>query len=159
MRILRSASLLLLALASPAILAGTVTVTHADPAGFRDAADRANDPAKVAQALARHLESLGGRYLAPQDALAIRLRDVDLAGRPRNLMPTEIRIVNGPIDRPCIELTWTLTRAGTPGKATDERVCDDNFQRPLGPRHDASLGYEKRMLEEWFQERFAKPSR
>ena len=38
-----------------------------------------------------------------------------------------------------------------------ERVCDPDYLRPLEAQYDAhdQLVYEKRMLDQWFQARFA----
>jgi hypothetical protein len=59
---------------------------------------------------------------------------------------------------PCIELSYTLETDGKVPQARRERVCDPDYLRPLEPQfneHDP-LVYEKRMLEHWFRERFAK---
>jgi hypothetical protein len=136
-------------LASPVFAA--LTVTTADPEKFTDAADRDSDPRKIAQALESHLTALGNKY-APQGTLAIEIVDVDRAGRPRMNVRTEARVVNGKGDLPCIVLRFTLNGSAP----TRERVCDPEFLRPLGSRADERdpLVYEKRMLDEWFRQRF-----
>jgi hypothetical protein len=107
----------------------------------------------VMQVLQRHLEGLGARYL-PQKDVAIEVLDLDRAGRPRMNLPTEIRVVSGKGDMPCIDLRYSL--AGAP--AVREKVCDPEFLRPLEFRYDEHdpLVYEKRMLDEWFERRFVK---
>jgi hypothetical protein len=131
-----------------------VTVTYGNPDRFTDAGDRNNDPVKVMAALERHLKTLGERYLAPGEDVKIEVLDVDLAGRPRMNLPTEIRVVNGKVDMPCIDLRYSLGS----GAPRHERVCDPEFLRPLpvGYFGNDPLVYEKRMLDEWFQARFAK---
>jgi hypothetical protein len=136
-----------------------VTVTSAvDPDKFSDAGDRNNDPRKVMQALADHLKELGNKYLPPGTNLAIEVFDVDRAGRPRMNLPTEIRVVSGKGDIPCIDLKYTLETGGKATQSNRERVCDTDFLRALGPRYDEHdpLVYETRMLDEWFRKRFAK---
>ncbi len=151
------AKLLLVALL-PSPLLAAVTVTSTEPDRFTDGGDRNTDPRKVMGVFAKHLQSLGERYLAPGTDLAIEVLDVDRAGRPRMNLPTEIRVVSGKGDMPCIDLTYTLTADGKVSGPTRERVCDPEFLRPLPTKyseHDP-LVYEKRMFDEWFVRRFAK---
>jgi hypothetical protein len=135
-----------------------VTVTYGDPDGFTDAGDRNSDPRKVMLALERRLKELGERYLSPRTDLGIEVLDLDRAGRPRMNLPTEIRVVNGKGDMPCIDLRYTLAADGKAPQSRRERVCDPRFLEPLGPGYDSHdpLVYEKRMLDRWFQERFVK---
>jgi hypothetical protein len=149
---------LLLAAALPADAA--VAVTYGDPDSFTDAGDRSNDPVKVMQTLAEHLQRLGERFLPPGTDVRIEVLDLDRAGRPHMNLPTEMRIVNGKGDMPCIDLRYTIESAGTSTPPRRERVCDPEFLRPVEPAyspHDP-LAYEKRMLEEWFKARFARAS-
>ncbi len=83
-------------------LHAAVTVSYGDPDRFTDAGDTNSDPRKVVLTLERHLQELGDRYLPPQSNLKIEVLDLDRAGRPRMNLPTEIRIVNGKVDMPCI---------------------------------------------------------
>src|SRR5262245_49141474 len=96
----------LLALAIPCDAA--VTVTYGDPDRFTDAGDRNTDPVKVMKDLGQFLQGLGARYLAPGTDLKIEIFDVDRAGRPRGNLSTEIRIMSGRADAPCIDLAYTL---------------------------------------------------
>jgi len=139
-------------------LQAAVTVTYANPDRFTDAGDRNSDPVSVMKDLEQHLRSLGDRYLPPNANLKIEVLDVDRAGRPRMNLPTEIRIVTGKGDMPCIDLRYTLEMDGKVAQSNKERVCDNDYLRPAGPRYNEHdpLAYEKRMLETWFQERFAK---
>src|SRR3984893_14976678 len=89
-------------------LHAAVKVSYGGPDRFTDAGDSNNDPRKVMLTLERHLKELGDRYLPPQSNLKIEVLDLDRAGRPRMNLPPEIRIVNGKVDMPCIELDYTL---------------------------------------------------
>ena len=160
----RHALLLFAILTIPAMATrAAVTVTSSDPDQFTDAADRNSDPIKIEQSLERHLQKLGERYLPPQANLSIRILDLDRAGRPWRDLPTELRLINGKNDLPCIDLEWSLATLSTSTPPRRERVCDPNFLRSLGPgysgysEHDP-LVYEKRMLEEWFRTRFSGPA-
>ena len=146
------AILAITALVAASPLLAAVTVTHGDADKFTDAGDRNTDPRKVMQVLENHLTGLGQK-LAGRD-LKIEVFDLDRAGRPRMNLPTEIRVVSGKGDMPCIDVRYSIAGAG----AVRERVCDPEFLRPLEFRYDEHdpLVYEKRMLDEWFQRRFAK---
>ncbi len=137
--------------ATPAFAA--VTVTYGDPDKFFDVGDRSNDPRKVMQAIEKHLQALGAKLL-PKANIAIEILDVDRAGRPRMNLPTEIRIMSGKGDMPCIDLSYSLN--GAP--PVKERVCDPEFLRPLEFRYNEHdpLAYDKRMLDQWFTRRFVK---
>jgi hypothetical protein len=152
-----------LALAAAAIsiatpLQAAVTVSYGDPDLFTDAGDRNSDPRKVMLTLERHLKELGDRYLPAQSNLKIEVFDLDRAGRPYRNLPTEIRIITGKADMPCIDLSYTLETGNQVLPSRRERVCDPDYLRPLGPQYDEHdpLVYEKRMLEQWFQQRFGK---
>jgi hypothetical protein len=160
---MRSRRRVLVASAAIALMAlpvqAAVTVTYGDPDLFTDAGDRDSDPRQVMATLERHLKGLGDRYLPARSNLRIEVFDLDRAGRPRMNLPTEIRIITGAADPPCIELGYTLeVDKQVLLQSRRERVCDLDYLRPLGPRYDEQdpLVYEKRMLDEWFRQRFAK---
>ena len=137
-----------------------VVVTHGDPDRFTDAGDRSNDPVKVMQTLQDHLIRLGERFLPSGTDVRIEVRDLDRAGRPRMNLPTEIRVVSGKADMPCIELRYEVETAGSVSPSRLERVCDPEYLRSLEPEYSPNdpLAYEKRMLEEWFKARFGRAS-
>jgi hypothetical protein len=139
-------------------LHAAVTVSYGDPDLFTDAGDRNSDPRKVMLTLERHLKELGDRYLPAQSNLKIEVLDLDRAGRPYQNLPTEIRIITGKADPPCIDLNYTLETGSHVLTSRRERVCDPDYLRPLGPQYDEHdpLVYEKRMLEQWFRQRFGK---
>jgi hypothetical protein len=139
-------------------LHAAVTVSYGDPDLFTDAGDRNSDPRNVMLAIERHLKQLGDRYLPAQSNLKIEVLDLDRAGRPYMNLPTEIRIITGRADMPCIELSYTLESDHAAVQSGRERVCDPDYLRALEPRYDEHdpLVYEKRMLEQWFRQRFTK---
>jgi hypothetical protein len=153
---IRCSLLALLALAAGTVQAA-VTVESTNPDKFADAGDRSNDPVKVMKALAEHLKGLGAKYLPPGTDVKIEVLDLDRAGRTRMNLPTEIRVMSGKADPPCIDLRYTVKRGGTSEPPHKEHLCDTDYLRPLGVgyRENDPLVYEKRMLTEWFQQRFA----
>ena len=139
-------------------LHAAVMVSYGDPDRFTDAGDRNNDPRKVMLSLETHLKKLGDRYLPSQSILKIQVLDLDRAGHTVRNLPTEIRTISGRADMPCIELSYTLETEGKAARSQSERVCDPDYLRPLEFQYDSHdpLVYEKRMLDRWFRERFAK---
>lgn len=148
--------LVLLALgASPA--QATVSVEYGNPDRFTDAGDRNGDSVKVMKVLADYLKQLGQRYLPPGTDVHIDVLDLDRAGHTRMNLPTGIRIMSGRADPPCIEVRYTVALQGRTSEPRKEHVCDLNYLRSLGPGDNEMdpLVYEKRMLRDWFRERFA----
>jgi hypothetical protein len=157
----RLAAVLLVAIAAVLPSQAAVTVSHGDPDRFTDAGDRSNDPVKVMQAVEQHLVRLGDRFLPAGTNVRVEVLDIDRAGRPRMNLPTEIRIVSGKADMPCIDLRYEVEAAGKVSQSQRERVCDPDYLRSVEPKYSPNdpLAYEKRMLEEWFKARFAEPRR
>ena len=160
MKITRIAAPLLACAAFALPAHATVTVTYGEPDRFTDAGDRNSDPRKVMQDLAGFLKGLGDKLLPSGANLAIEVLDLDRAGRPRMNLPTEIRVMTGKADSPCIELRYSLEQDGRAVKSARERVCDPDylFAPSRGTDRNDPLVYEKHMLERWFRERFATPA-
>lgn len=136
--------------------AANVVVTYGDPDRFTDARDRSSAPATVMKELEQFLKKMGDKYLPASASLKIEILDLDRAGRAR--MPDDIRVMNGKADFPCVDMRHTLELDGKAGQSKRERVCDMDYLTTIGSRGDSGdpLVYEKRMLEAWFQERFAR---
>lgn len=134
----------------------SVTVTYSDPARFTDAEDRSTQAEDVVSALARELETVGNRVVAPGTDLRIRILDIDRAGSPRLNLPNEIRVMNGRADFPCVELAYSLAAGDRTIRSARERVCDLNYLRRADLRYMSNdpLAYEKRMLSTWMRSRF-----
>src|SRR5204862_4172550 len=116
-------------------LHAAVTVSYGDPDRFTDAGDSNNDPRQIMLTLERHLKELGNRYLPAQSNLKIEVRDLDRAGRPRMNLPTEIRIVTGKADMPCIDIDYALEVDGRVSPSRHERICDPDYLRTLEPQY------------------------
>jgi hypothetical protein len=160
MSTIRLLSFALLALHGLAAAAAT-HVAFVEPQNYRDAGlDRdyrvqADDPAL--REIATCLRKLGDRYLGAADSLEVEVLDVDLAGRfePWHPQLYGVRIMDS-ITWPAITVRYTLTRDGRTGTAVEERIVDPLYltrQKTWFPGE--RMGYEKRMLDEWFRARFA----
>lgn len=153
-------SLALWSLALPAFAA--VEVTYTNPEGFADVQVGAGPVRKqremVLRELKTHLEKLGGKTLPPDDTLKIEVLDINLAGRdqPFNTTNPEQRLLDE-VNWPSIRLRYVLERNGQVVSQAEEQVSDQDYldQSALGGRSDP-LRYEKKMLSEWFADRFGK---
>jgi Protein of unknown function (DUF3016) len=153
----RALFFLLVAIALPAAVAGTVTVTFAKAGRFADAGATPWEERANLDRLAGHLQALGQRHLPEDQSLKIEVLDVDLAGtlRPSRRFAGEVRIVRGHADWPSMTLRYTLERAGAALLSGQERLADLDYTRGIAVgRGSDPLHYEKHMLDEWFKARF-----
>ncbi|HZZ92180.1 MAG TPA: DUF3016 domain-containing protein [Usitatibacter sp.] len=143
------------ALATAPAVAG-VTVEYGNPDRFTDAGDRNSDPVKIMKVLADYMKQVGDRVVPPGTDVHIEVLDLDRAGHTRMNLPTEIRVMTGRADPPCMDVRDTVTTQGQTSEPRKEHVCDVNYLRPLGPRDSENdpLVYEKRMVAEWIRQRF-----
>lgn len=151
----RTALLTLLIPAASAAMAGTVEVSFVDPASFADTGASQRDQDANLQTLAKHLQSLGQRMLPADQVLKIEVLDVSLAGTVRRRGLGEVRVLRGGADFPTMHLRYTLQGGGVQ-RSGDEWVSDMTytFARSVA-RYREPLYYEKRMLSDWFKDRFA----
>ena len=151
-RIARCLALLLIA-ALPAAAAVTVSFPSES---YTDIGPPGAEVEEVKNELARHLHVLDARYLAPGDSLWIEVLDVDLAGRLHHTGRGEIRVASGQADWPRIKVRYRLERNGKTS-AGEDTVSDPSYLWfPSRARPHQSMPHEKRMLETWFKEKFAR---
>ena len=160
MRIARiTLSLLALSGAAASVhAAGTVEVSFLEPTRYSDAGRDPAESRRNEDTLARHLESLGERYLAAGQVLKVDVLDVDLAGtvRPSRRGIGDIRIVRGGADAPHIRVRYALSEGGQVVKTAEETVTDLSYLAHANvPPTGDPLRLEKRMLDDWFKARFA----
>lgn len=135
--------------------AGEVEVSWIEPEQFRDAGLGTFERDRNLRTLEDHFNRLG-RHLPEGQTLRIEVADVDLAGEVWPFGHRDYRLVRGGIDWPRIELTWTLSDGEKVLAQGEDRVADMNYM--FGRRmsaHQGPLPYERRMLEDWFQQRVA----
>ena len=144
---------ILLAAALPA--AGAVTVSFPS-SSYTDIGPPGAEVDEVKNELARYLHALDARYLAPTDNLWIEIVDVDLAGRLQPTSRGEIRVARGQADWPRIKVRYRFERGGKT-TAGEDMVSDPSYLWfPSRARPSESMPHEKRMLEAWFREKFAR---
>ena len=153
-----SLAMALLAIAGLA-QAGVVEVTYIEPEKFTDAG-RGRSLEEVQVALSGHLKKLGEKALPAQQKLTIEVLDVDLAGevRPTRRMWPDTRVLSGRADWPQLSLRYTLREGDRVIGRGEDRLSDMNYLftgRMDSQRNADTLPYEKRMLTEWFNQRFA----
>lgn len=151
--------LLTLVPASPAV--AEVTVEFVDPHGYTDTGGYGIDAERNLAALKRHLQTEGRRCLASDETLALRVLDVDLAGRQEWWHPHSggnLRVMRE-ITWPRLEVAYVRRNAaGVSIQEGHERISDMSYLwRAAYVRNDtAPLPYEKAMLKDWFERRFCR---
>ena len=147
-------AVLLVAAAMPAGAAVTVTF---GPGPYSDMGPVGAEREKVKDELARHLQALGARYLAPQDNLRVEVLDVDLAGELQlSRGGRDVRVARGKADFPRIKVRYTL-EAGAKSASGEETISDSSYLWfPARGRESEALYHEKRLLDAWFKEHFAR---
>jgi hypothetical protein len=136
-----------------------VTVAFANPDSFRDMPFSPTDRADVLKELTEHFESLG-KDLPPGYDLRVEVLDLDLAGelRPNFRGHNDIRVLRGGADWPRMQVRYTLEANGQVISRGEDALSDMTYlnRTPRYAEHD-NLRYEKRMINEWFKEKFAAP--
>lgn len=136
--------------------AGQAVVTFANTEDFTDFPDRNNDGNELLKALSEHFIKQAAKLPATQE-LKIEVLDIDLAGtiKPNFRNPRDIRVVKGRTDGPIITVRFTLSENGQVLKSGEEQLRDIAFlQRSNRFYTDDPLRYEKKMVDDWMQERF-----
>ena len=158
---MRRSLILLAALASAAATAGTVEVRFIEPEKFADARDGVHSREEVLKTLEERLKQLGDRKLPASQTLQVEVLDVDLAGDafPRVAL-RDTRVLRGRADWPRMHLRYTLREGDKVIKSGEDRIADMNYLMGTTRVHqDGSFPYEKRMLDNWFDERIVAAAR
>jgi hypothetical protein len=140
--------------AQPAAAAGPVEVVYTAPEQFTDAGRSVIDRERNLAALTQHLQALGQR-LPDGQALRVEVLDVDLAGEVWPSSIHELRVMRGGVDWPRITVQYTLLEGSRTVAEGRERISDNSYLLTRGVALDhGALPYERRMLEQWFRQRF-----
>lgn len=153
----RTLTLIGLLAVAAAAHAGTVEVKFIDPDKFTDARDDALRREDVLKTLEERLKQLGAKKLPASQTLQVEVLDIDLAGDafPRVGL-RETRVLRGRADWPRIHLRYTLREGDKVIRSGDDHLADMNYlMGSLRASQDGPLPYEKRMLDQWFDERVA----
>lgn len=136
----------------------TVTVSFTNPENYTDMGRYPEDMHTQMNTIEVHLKQLGERYLLPNQLLKIEVVDVDLAGHlsPSHRLGRDVRILRGKADWPSIKLHYVLEADGRVLLDRQESVADMGYLQHSNQHYSGqSLPYEKRMLDDWFRQRFA----
>ena len=138
----------------PASAHAGLTVRFVDAERYSDAEVGSNGSRKeTLNELRRTFATLGARYLAPGQDLAIEVLNIDLAGERLPGRSGETRIVTG-ATAPRISLRYTLRERGRVVRRDEEMLTDSNFQMSTAARSGDRLAYEKELLADWFRNEF-----
>lgn len=143
----------LLALGASAASAG-VTVNYVESEKFSDLPFAPWERKEVLDVLAEHFVKLGKSLPAGQE-LTVDVTDIDLAGREYPFIRAghDLRVLKGMADWPVMQLRYTLSANGQVVKSGDARLSDMNYLQRSNRLHDSErLRFEKRMIEEWFNQ-------
>lgn len=133
--------------------AGRVEVTWSEPEKYADIGHSPADRESALQALGAHLQKLA-RRLPDGQTLQLTVTDVDLAGEPVLRPAREVRILRGRADWPTMSLRYTLSGPAGTLRSGEARLSDMNYGFTSLRRPDEALGYEKRMIDTWFEGEF-----
>jgi hypothetical protein len=139
--------------------AGSVDVTFTNPQRYRDIGDRyASRRSRVLKEVESYFNYLGDRYLKDGQVLSIEVLNIDLAGQyePWRFEFRDVRIMRD-ITPPRLKLRYALVDRGKLLMRAEENVTDMTYLWGAGSIYgDQRLGYEKKMLREWFRRRFVR---
>jgi hypothetical protein len=136
-----------------------VTVAFSNPDQFRDMPFSPSDRADVLKELTEHFEYLG-KDLPPGHDLRVEVLDLDMAGelRPNFRGHNDIRILRGRADWPRMQVRYTLESNGQVISRGEDALSDMAYLSRMPRYADGdSLRYEKRMIDDWFKQKFAVP--
>lgn len=146
------------------VAAGTVSVTHGEPAQFSDARDGARETEAARDAwlgaLSEHLSERAAAALPRGQRLEVHITDVKRAGgfeAWRGPQASQLRVVRD-VYPPRIDLQFKrLASDGRVLQSGTRQLRDPNFlARPSRYTNDA-LRYEKTLVDDWVAQEFGAP--
>jgi hypothetical protein len=139
--------------------AGSVDVNFVNPERYRDIGDRyAGRRSGVLREVESYFNYLGDRYLKDGQVLSVEVLNIDLAGQyePWRFELRDVRIMRD-ITPPRFRLRYALVDRGKLLVRAEENVTDMTYLWGTGSTYgDQRLGYEKKMLRDWFSRRFGR---
>ena len=150
------AATLCVAFAAPqAHAAGSVEVQWIKPDTYADAGRSRMDRERVMKSLGEHLQKLG-KQLPDGQLLKLDVTDLDLAGEIEPFRWRDLRVLRGRADWPQMSLHYTLTADGRTLKSGDAQLQDMGYMFTTSASlRQEDLGYEKRMVDQWFKAEFS----
>lgn len=153
---LRTLALAGLVLLSAGAASAAVTVAFSHPENFQDLPFAPTDREQVLKDLSEHFTLLGKALPAGQN-LRVEVLDLDMAGRihPNFRGHQDIRVLRGGADWPHMKLRYSLESNGQVIASGQDDLSDMNYLDRLNRYSDGdSLRYEKRMIDDWFKQKF-----
>ena len=142
-------------LASSSAWAG-VHVNFSKPDDYSDMPFSTRDREQILAGLAEHFQLLG-KGLRPGQDLKIEVTDVDLAGRedPMRRGTMDVRVMDGRTDWPRMRLRYVLEQDGKVIASGNAALSDMSYLQRIN-RYSSSdaLRYEKKMIDDWFENTF-----
>ena len=145
-------------MATGAAVAGTAEVTYERPDRFTDAG-RGKQAESVQKTLTEALQRLASQGLPDSQTLKVTVTDIDLAGEipPGQIRLGEVRVMGQHPDWPRISLRYSLQDGGRVVAEGSETLSDMAYLMRSGLLSaNGELPYERRMLGEWFGQRFGR---
>jgi hypothetical protein len=136
-----------------------VRVRYAPTPGFTDAGNNISPNLSfrgTLTELSQIFRSLGQPYLPAGERLNITVLDINVAG----IQPLGGGVIGGPrivtsATPPRIKVAYALYRGGAPVAHGVDDITDLNFLYTQNPKFSSGpLYYERRILRDWFEERF-----
>lgn len=140
------------------VRAGTAEVSYEQPDRYADAGT-GRDADTVRRTLTGHLQTLAAARLPASQLLRVTVTDIDLAGRipPGAAQLHEVRVLGRPVDWPRISLRYTLHDGERLLADGSETVADMGYASRSGILDSRTeLPHERRMLDDWFRDRFGR---
>jgi hypothetical protein len=145
----------LLLLAAGGASAG-VTVTFSHPENYRDMPLAPWDREQILKDLSEHFALLGAK-LPPGQDLRVEVVDLDLAGRIHHSFRggNDIRVLRGGADWPRMLIRYSVESNGQVINSGEDQLRDMMYMDRINPYFDGEpLRYEKRMIDDWFKDKF-----
>lgn len=137
--------------------AAAVTVTFVQPENFRDMPFATAERQQVLKELGEHFAKLE-KSLPPGQDLKVDVTDLDMAGRmvPNFRGKQDIRVLRGGADWPHMTVRYTLLSHGKVIDSGEDQLSDMAYMDHINSYSDGdTLRYEKRMVDDWFNRKFA----
>jgi hypothetical protein len=151
----RLSLLLSCAFIATAAAAGPADIRFVDPARFSDAGFGSVEQERTQQILSDHVAALA-RRLPQGQTLHLEVLDIDLAGEMRPLRLDTVRVLGIGAETPRLHLRYELRQGDQVVLSGEDRLSDPGYLTRTGRSHDnRALHFERHMLDDWFQNRFA----
>ena len=149
-----------LSLGTPAQAAGTIEVKYLAPENYTDIGFGTYERERTLKSLSDYVQTLA-KQLPDGQTLRLEVLDIDLAGEWRHWGAQEVRVLRGRADWPHMILRYTLSAAPKGATASTLKAGDANlsdmsylYTLNIGTQRYGDLAYEKRMLNQWFEQNF-----